>query len=133
MPLAAKEGDQVIGTCTHVVQVPAPPGPPVPTPIPGHVFSAKLDDALSDDVLIENKKAAVAGTTAKNDPEHVAMGGPAFQPPNPQNKATIKKGSQSVEINGKAAARMGDTVETCCMAKSPGNLVIPSCSVEIGG
>ena len=133
MPNAAKEGDPIIAVCTHMVQVPCPPGPPVPTPIPGHPFSGKLDDGLSADVLIENKKAAIEGTTAKNNPQHIAIGGPAFQPPLPKDQATIKTGSSSVLINGKPAARMGDMVETCCMAHSPGNLVVASCSVEIGG
>jgi uncharacterized Zn-binding protein involved in type VI secretion len=132
MPLAAKEGDKVVGVCTHVVQVPAPPGPPVPTPIPGHPFSGDLSDGLSDDVLIDGKKAAVKGSKAKNSPAHVAIGGPAFQPPNPKDEATVSMGSSTVEINGKPAARMGDQAETCCMAKAPGNVVVSGGTVEIG-
>ena len=36
---AAKQGDHIIATDTHIVLVPAPPGPPVPTPLP-HPFTA---------------------------------------------------------------------------------------------
>ena len=106
---AAKEGDQVMATDTHIVMI-SSPGGPVPTPLP-HPFSGKLDGALSDDVKIEGKKAAVEGSTATNSPAHSPQGGP-FQK-TPADKATIKLGSQTVKINGKPAARNGDMAETC--------------------
>ncbi len=106
---AAKEGDQVIATDTHIVMIPSPGGP-VPTPLP-HPFAGKLDGALSSDVKIEGKAAAVEGSTATNSPSHVPQGGP-FQK-SPANKGTVKLGSQTVKINGKPAARNGDMVETC--------------------
>lgn len=106
---AAKEGDQVTATDTHIVMIPAPPGPPVPTPLP-HPFVGILQDALSDDVQIMNKKAATVGSKAKNTP-HVPQGGP-FQKP-PKDEATIQLGSKKVQINNKEAARANDTAMTC--------------------
>ena len=106
---AAKENDQVMATDTHIVMIPTPGGP-VPTPLP-HPFTGMLDGALSSDVNIEGMAAATVDSTATNTPSHIPQGGP-FQSP-PSNKATIKMGSATVFINGKAAARNGDTAETC--------------------
>ena len=106
---AAKQGDKVMATDTHIVMIPTPGGP-VPTPLP-HPFVGQLDDALSSDVNIEGKPAAVQGSKASNMPSHVPQGGP-FQKP-PANKATIQLGSSTVTINGKPAARNGDTALTC--------------------
>jgi uncharacterized Zn-binding protein involved in type VI secretion len=106
---AAKEGDQVIATDIHIIMIPSPGGP-VPTPLP-HPFVGKLDGALSSDVKIMGKAAAVEGSTATNSPSHIPQGGP-FQK-SPANKGTVKLGSQTVKINGKPAARNGDMVETC--------------------
>jgi uncharacterized Zn-binding protein involved in type VI secretion len=128
---AAKEGDQVMATDTHIVMVPSPGGP-VPTPLP-HPFTGKLDGALSSDVKIEGKAAAVEGSTATNQPSHVASGGPSFQSP-PSNKGTIKLGSQTVKINGKPAARNGDKADTCNdPADLPAGAVIAAGTVMIGG
>ena len=127
---AAKEGDQVMATDTHIVMI-SSPGGPVPTPLP-HPFSGKLDGALSDDVKIEGKKAAVEGSTATNSPAHSPQGGP-FQK-TPADKATIKLGSQTVKINGKPAARNGDMAETCNdPADLPIGTVMASGTVKIGG
>src|SRR5262245_14666042 len=98
---AAKQGDRIVGTDTHVIMVPSPSGPvPTPMPLP---FSGQLDGGLIDDVLVEGQAAAVEGSTASNAPAHVAAGG-TFQKP-PSNKGTIGAGSAKVRINGKAAAR----------------------------
>ena len=70
-----------------------------------------IDGALSSDVNIEGSPAATVDTTATNTPSHIPQGGP-FQSP-PSNKGTIIMGSGTVFINGKAAARSGDTAETC--------------------
>lgn len=106
---AAKEGDQVIAVDTHIIMIPTPGGP-VPTPLP-HPFSGKIDGTLSSNVNIMGKPAATVGSTATNTPSHIPQGGP-FQRP-PSNSGTVKMGSQTVKINGKAAARMGDTAITC--------------------
>lgn len=117
---AAKQGDKVVAVDTHIVMVPAPPGPPTPTPLP-HPFAGQIAGGLSSDVKIMGKPAAVVGSTADNQPSHQPTApGNAFQKP-PSNKATIKFGSTSVKINGKAAARAGDKAETC---NDPTNLPI---------
>lgn len=106
---AAKKGDQVVAVDTHIIMIPSPGGP-VPTPLP-NPFMGQIDGGLSDDVEIGGQPAATVDSTATNSPSHIPAGGP-FQK-SPANKATITMGSQTVQINGKAAARMGDTAETC--------------------
>jgi uncharacterized Zn-binding protein involved in type VI secretion len=126
---AAKEGDQVVGTDIHIIMIPSPGGP-VPTPLP-HPFIGQLDGALSSDVNIGGKAAAVQGSTATNTPSHIPQGGP-FQSP-PSNKAEIQMGSATVFINGKAAARMGDTAKTCNdPSDMPVGTVIAAGTVFIG-
>jgi uncharacterized Zn-binding protein involved in type VI secretion len=107
---AAKEGDQVMATDTHIILIPAAAGATVPTPLP-HPFNGILDGELSSDVNIMGMAAATVGSTATNTPSHIPQGGP-FQSP-PSNKGTIKMGSATVKINGKDAARNGDMAETC--------------------
>lgn len=106
---AAKQGDQILATDTHIVMIPSPGGP-VPTPLP-HPFTGLIDGSLSSDVRIEGKPAAVQGSTATNTPAHIPQGGPFQQPPS--NRATIQLGSATVRINGKPAARNGDKALTC--------------------
>ncbi|VVB94574.1 PAAR motif protein [uncultured archaeon] len=128
---AAKQGDQIMATDTHIIMIPAPPGPPVPTPLP-HPFVGIIDGGLSSDVKIMGMPAATVDSTASNTPPHIPQGGP-FQNP-PSNKATIKIGSTTVKINGKMAARSGDTAMTC---NDPSDLpvgqVIAVGTVLIGG
>ena len=106
---AAKQGDRIIATDIHVVNIPSPGGP-VPTPLP-HPFIGIIDGNLSEDVKIMGMPAATVDSTATNLPPHIPQGGP-FQNP-PSNKGTIKMGSATVAINGKMAARTGDTAMTC--------------------
>ena len=109
---AAREGDRVVAMDVHVVMVPAPPGSPVPTPLP-HRFDGELNGNLSSDVRILGRPAVTVGSTADNrPPHHPESPGNAFQNP-PSNKATITDGSPTVRINGKAAARLGDAAATC--------------------
>ncbi len=108
---AAKQGDQIVATDTHIVMVPSGAGP-VPTPLP-HPFTGIINGGLSSDVNIMGMPAATVDSTADNTPPHIPTPpGTAFQKP-PANKATIKLGSPTVNINGKMAARNGDTAETC--------------------
>lgn len=107
---AAKQGDKIMATDTHIIMIPAPPGPPVPTPLP-HPFTGIIDGNLSSDVKIMGMPAATVDSTASNMPPHIPQGGP-FQKP-PSNKATIKIGSATVKINGKMAARNSDMAMTC--------------------
>jgi uncharacterized Zn-binding protein involved in type VI secretion len=127
---AAKKGDRIVGVDTHIIMIPSPGGP-VPTPLP-HPFMGMLDGDLSSDVKIAGMAAATEGSTATNTPSHIPQGGP-FQSP-PKNKGKIIKGSGTVFINGKAAARMGDTAETCNdPANQPVGTVIATGVVFIGG
>ncbi len=108
---AAKQGDQVVATDIHIVMVPSPGGP-VPTPLP-HLFTGLLNGGLSADVKIMGMPAATANSTAANTPVHLPMPpGVSFQIP-PSNQAQILMGSATVMINGKMAARNGDTAMTC--------------------
>lgn len=106
---AAKEGDQILATDTHIVMIPSPGGP-VPTPLP-HPFIGIIDGELSQDVNIMGMPAATVDSTASNTPPHIPQGGP-FQSP-PSDKGTIKMGSATVNINGKMAARNSDMAMTC--------------------
>ena len=127
---AAKEGDQVMATDTHIINIPSPGGP-IPTPLP-HPFMGKIDGNLSGDVNIDGKPAAFEGSTATNTPAHIPQGGP-FQSP-PKDKATIKKGSGTVFINGKPVVRNGDMAETCNdPADLPVGTVIAVSTVMVGG
>jgi uncharacterized Zn-binding protein involved in type VI secretion len=127
---AAKQGDQVLATDTHIVMIPSPGGP-VPTPLPSP-FVGILDGSLSSDVFVGGMAAAVQGSTATNTPAHVPAGGP-FQKP-PSNKAQILIGSATVLINGKSAARNGDTALTCNdPADMPIGQVVAAGTVLIGG
>jgi len=108
---AAKQGDQVVALDTHIVMVPSGGGP-VPTPLP-HPFTGIINGGLSSDVKIMGMPAATVDSTADNTPPHIPTPpGTAFQKP-PSNKATIQVGSPTVKINGKMAARNGDTAMTC--------------------
>jgi uncharacterized Zn-binding protein involved in type VI secretion len=127
---AAKQGDQVVAVDVHIVIVPGTP--PVPTPLP-HPFSGIIGGNLSSDVMIGGMAAATVDSTADNTPPHIPTPpGTSFQNP-PSNKATITVGSQTVKINGKAAARMGDTATTCNDPSDiPGGTVIAVGTVLIG-
>ena len=126
---AAKQGDRVVATDIHIQMVPSPGGP-VPTPVPGP-FSGVLEGGLSTDVNIEGKPAAVFGSTATNTPAHVPAAGP-FQKP-PSNRATVIAGSATVLINGKPAARQGDTALTCNdPADLPAGTVLAASTVMVG-
>jgi uncharacterized Zn-binding protein involved in type VI secretion len=127
---AAKQGDQVMGTCIHNVLVPSPTGP-VPTPLP-HPFVGILDSGLSTNVMISKMAAATLGSQASNTPSHIPTPpGTSFVVP-PMNKATINKGSATVMINKKPAARMGDTAMTCSEVPMPANVIAVG-NVMIGG
>ncbi|MFI6226390.1 PAAR domain-containing protein [Micromonospora echinospora] len=126
---AAKLGDKVVGTDTHIIMVPSPGGPvPTPTPMP---FAGTITTGCSTDVLIEGKPAAVVGSGAQNAPPHVPTGGP-FQVP-PTNQGTVLAGSPTVLINGKPAARHGDKVNTCNdPAPLPNGTIVATGQVLVG-
>jgi uncharacterized Zn-binding protein involved in type VI secretion len=108
---AAKEGDQVMATDTHIVMVPSPGGP-VPTPLP-HPFSGTLDGGLIETVKLAGQPAGVTGSTATNSPSHIPTPpGTSFQKP-PANRGSVANGSATVMLGGQPAARAGDPVTTC--------------------
>ena len=124
---AAKQGDQIVATDMHLTQ--APPAPPVLVP---HPFTGVLDGSLSPDVNIMGRPAATQGSTATNTPAHTPIGGSFVKPP--ANKATVQKGSLTVNINGKPAARSGDVALTCNdPADLPIGTVVATSTVFIGG
>lgn len=126
---AAKQGDQVTGTDIHLIITPPPGSVTIPVP---HPFAGTLDGALSSDVNIEKRAAATVDSTATNTPPHIPIGG-AFANP-PKNQARIFKGSLTVKINGKAAARAGDTALTCNdPTDAPTGTVVAQGTVFIGG
>src|SRR4051794_20395931 len=128
-PPAAKQGDQVLAFDTHLIQ---PPGTVPTLLVPLHPFSGVLDGALSSDVTIEGLAAATVDSTATNTPLHLPLGGMFVN--QPSNKAKVVTGSPSVTINGKAAARAGDTAETCNDPKDlPVGTVAATGTVTIGG
>jgi uncharacterized Zn-binding protein involved in type VI secretion len=106
---AAKEGDMVVGVDIHIVVM---PGPAPPAPLP-HPFSGRLTGGLSADVTIMGKAAATKDSTAENSPPHIATPPGTSFTRSPSNSGKVTKGSSTVTINGKAAARAGDSVETC--------------------
>lgn len=124
---AAKKGDQIIAVDKHLIKPPGVP-PPVLTP---HPFAGQIDGSLSSDVNIMGMAAATKDSTATNTPSHVPIGGTFVKPPS--NKGTITQGSSTVLINGKAAARNGDTAKTCNDPKDlEGGTVVATGSVMIG-
>jgi uncharacterized Zn-binding protein involved in type VI secretion len=129
---AARLTDQVMGTDTHIVLVPAGPSL-VPTPLP-HPFTGILTGSAVNTVRIAGQPAAVVGSTADNTPAHFPTPpGTSFQKP-PANKATIQMGSATVKIGGKAAARSGDIAMTCDdPADMPVGTVVAVSTVFIGG
>lgn len=107
---AAKQGDTVVAVDTHIFMIPAAAGAPVPTPLPSP-FNGILQLNLSLNVMIMGMPAATVGSQAVNTPPHLPQGGPPQKPP--ANVGEIIMGSLTVLINGKSAARAGDTVRTC--------------------
>ncbi len=107
---AARQNDPVLATDTHILLVPSPGGPvPTPTPLP---FAGQLVGALSPDVMINGLPAAVQGSIAQNMPPHIAPPPTTFSKP-PTNQGRVLIGSQTVLVNNKPLARVGDQVMTC--------------------
>lgn len=98
-----------MATDIHIILVPSPGGP-VPTPTP-HSFSGQLDTNLSATVMAMGMPTATLGSIAHNLPPHFPIGGSFSKPPT--NMAQVVSGSPTVMINGKPAARNGDTALTC--------------------
>ncbi len=128
-------GDKAPGVCIHPVFVPAPPGPPVPTPLP-HPYAGTILIGCEMTVLIGNKPAAVLGSGLQNLPPHLPTPpgtGPVVPP---LNDGKVILGSATVLIGGKPAARVGDQVMMCSNGTPPTPTVIAGPGVPtviIGG
>lgn len=123
---AAKQGDRIVALDTHLIQ---PPGPASPVMVP-HPFNGIFDSGLSADVRIGGMPAATVGSGATNTPPHIPIGGAFVNPPS--NQAMVSKGSGSVTINGKAAARAGDKAVSCDDTGASGATVVATGTVTIG-
>jgi len=128
---AAKANDQITALDIHIVMVPAVVM--VPTPLP-HPFAGLLNGGLVASVRVGGMQAAVVGSTADNLPAHLPTPpGVSFQKP-PSNRGTIQRGSATVRIGGKPAARAGDIALTCNdPADAPVGTVVAAGTVMVGG
>lgn len=104
---AARQDDQVTGTDIHLCVPPS--GPPVPTPLP---FVSLLKVALSTDVFINGLPAATQDSISNHTPPHIPPPPTTFSKP-PTNQGKVLVGSQTVLVNNKPLARVGDAVMTC--------------------
>ena len=110
------------------------------------IFSV-VNGVLLAGLTIMGQPAARAGCTATNDSPHDPMkpgtggptGAPVPAPPGarfprlPRDSATVRSGSTTVTINGKAAVRHGDTALTCNdPADAPVSKIIAAGTVMIG-
>jgi uncharacterized Zn-binding protein involved in type VI secretion len=105
---AAKKGDRIVASDTHLVEVPGQ----APVALP-HTFSGEISSDLSENVYIEGKQAAVAGSSARNQPPHIPTPPGTSILDEPDNVGRITSGSKTVFINGKPAARADDVASTC--------------------
>lgn len=107
-----------------------PNGAMLPVPFD---FTGRIDNLVSPNVNILGAPAATVGSTGTNGPEHklaLAPGQDFVIKPNNQGKIT--SGSGTVWINGNAAARSGDAVDTCHDVPGAPPRVVATGSVLIG-
>lgn len=126
---AAVMGDQITATCPlHLIPNPATGIPQPGAPMP---FTAPITVAVATRTLIAGRPAAVVGSSGLNTPPHVGVH-PAdpFMLPTAQ-VGTVSKGSLTVLIEGRPAARTGD-IAVVCMGL-PGTIVGTAATVLIGG
>jgi hypothetical protein len=104
---AAKQGDQIVATDTHIVMIPSPGGP-VPTPLP-HPFTGQIDGGLSSDVNIgtgqHGNQHAVAHSTGRSFPEAAQQQGD--DPDGERHRVHQWQG-------GRAERRQGDDLQRSC-------------------
>lgn len=111
---AAKKGDLITGTDSHQVWVPDPsPKTSEHQEAQNLQFSGSIDGGLSADVKIMGKSAVTVGSTATNSSSHTVIPPATRFVSSPSNSGEVTGGSDKVKINGKKAARNGDTATTC--------------------
>src|SRR5262249_24503430 len=126
-----KGGDTIAATDTHIVLVPLGGGQ-VPVPL-FHLFNGKLVDNLSGDVRIMKRPAATVGRIPVNSVRPLPPAPCATVQRVPSNRGHVSRGSGTVKINGKPAARSGDVAETCNDPQdAPVGRVLASGAVFIG-
>lgn len=119
-------GDKITGLCPHLVI--GPLGVPVPAPLP---FSAPLIENLAMTVIINNRPAAVVGSSGLNLPvPHVGLHptDPFMLPPL-QRGIILTPGNPMVLFEGRPAASLMSTAK-CCVV--PGTIVPTVTNVIIG-
>lgn len=126
---AAKQGDRITATDTHLIQ---PPGTSPPVPVP-HPFNGIIDSGLSGNVNFDGRPAAIVGSTATNTPPHIPQGGTFVVPP--RNQGRIIRGSATVLVNNRPVARTGDMALTCNdpVDLPVGTVLVTHSTVIIGG
>ena len=125
---AAKKGDRIEGKDLHLVKFPNGVVQLIPLD-----FKGTIDDTVSPNVNIMGAAAATVGSVGTNRPEHkLALSPPQDFVVKPNNRGTIRNGSGTVSINGRAAARDGDLVDTCHDVPGVPPKVVASGSVLIG-
>jgi uncharacterized Zn-binding protein involved in type VI secretion len=128
MPNAARQMDNMIHDSPHC-HAPIHPPAPTPTPVPHPPIPLAIVSATVPTVMINNLPAAVMGSISK----------PCTLPSCvPNGPGMVAKGSATVLIGKKPAARMGDMCAfSACVAPIPGptGKIMPPCSptVIIGG
>ncbi len=129
MPPAARQGDKIMGVDIHIIMIPSPAGE-VPTPLP-HPYAGTIASNCSTNVKIGGMAAATVGSQSSF--SHIPQG-PRFQV-QPTGIGVVQKGSATVKINGKPAARVGDICKTCFDIPGPPSMVGPpgGTTVMIGG
>jgi uncharacterized Zn-binding protein involved in type VI secretion len=126
---AAKKGDTIQGMDMHLVKLPN--GVQAMFPF---AFQSTISDKVSTNVRILGAPAAMEGSLGKNTPEHKFALPPGVDfVIQPNNQGKIAKGSKTVRINGRPAARNSDTADTCHDAPGAPALVVATGSVLIGG
>jgi uncharacterized Zn-binding protein involved in type VI secretion len=94
-------------------------------------FAAPLLTGLATRTLIGGKAAAVQGSSGLNTPPHPGLHASDPRVVPTTQRAQVVKGSTTVMIEGKPAAKTGSTCTIC--AGTPGQLTGSAATVLIGG
>jgi uncharacterized Zn-binding protein involved in type VI secretion len=105
---AAKENDQIIGTCVgHLM--PGPTGQITAPPLP---FSAPIDKQVARSVKVEGAAAVIVGVSwGLCQPAHAGLSDAWLAPPT--QRGAITTGSQTVLVEGKPMAHARSQCTMC--------------------
>ncbi len=127
-PASTDGGGQAMAV-PDVCKVPAPPGPPVPTPFPNVAMLSQADGGTcSSKVRIVNRKACTVRTEIARTSGDEAGTLKGMVSSTSMDKATFKSGSMRVRIEGADAAKhMSPTAHNGSNANAPaGTQLSPS-------